>query len=741
MKKISIIIFLFIFIISFAFAREITLISNQCNDFCKDDVFYYNGSFNSRLNMCIYEQTECKNGCNSENTGCLLISKVIKKINCDNYCKDDIYYYNGNYNSLLNKCIYEEKNCDDGCDADGEECFIKPKLELIKQTDIIDDEFIKKDIVVEEKIDKSVLNFTIKKGPLLYVANKDIIVIDTTTNEKIAEISLNENIYKIALSPDDSILYATYFAKKLYEGIGYNDHGYLTLINTTTNKVIKTVDLGIFKTPLLISVAPDGKVYISWHYFSNSKNYNGYTIIDFEKNNIWEKHFSEEYKKYSITSFDFNDDGSIMYSTISANMPGIYEIDWNENKGTIYKSTVYKHFFYLGSITATKNAEMLYFMGYNQKKIGYMRTSDYSFQRWFEDYELRNLLYSKNNKALYSIGEKDNKGILNKMTGLMAISTVWPVVTEDFINDNSSSFYTSNKRIYLNQPNKFVGAKIILSPDEKYIYIPNIEIEIKNNHKSYYPGDRILIYNAENLNYIGKIEIDFKNLYSNLAITKNKVVWNPSSDYEKIKDIYINTKIDLSYLIKNPYVIEIEPRNGEEDVFINSNIKIIFSESLDEKTLTDENLIILNSHYSKIEGEIIVKKNIVYFIPKNDYSKNSKVYVTVTDRIKSEDGINAFFENFEFKTGNKTKENYLLNIEIDKPEIIEKIVELKEQKIEDYVIENKINNDLIKNDTSKKNETKTNTTFNFEIKEKVKEEKNTFFVNIGNFFKNLFKKK
>jgi C1A family cysteine protease len=47
-------------------------------------------------------------------------------INCDDYCSNGVYYYNGEYNRTTGKCEYQSYRCEHGCNEEGTACAAPP---------------------------------------------------------------------------------------------------------------------------------------------------------------------------------------------------------------------------------------------------------------------------------------------------------------------------------------------------------------------------------------------------------------------------------------------------------------------------------------------------------------------------------------------------------------------------------------------------------------------------------------
>ncbi|MBU0461845.1 MAG: hypothetical protein KJ574_04640, partial [Nanoarchaeota archaeon] len=106
-----------------------------CVEYCRDSVYYYRGSYNTRTAACEYSyMTRCENGCNREGTACLepqatTVTSAVPTTTqtveayCSPYCRGDIYYYEGTYDARTGICTYaKSRDCDYGCDSRGTEC-------------------------------------------------------------------------------------------------------------------------------------------------------------------------------------------------------------------------------------------------------------------------------------------------------------------------------------------------------------------------------------------------------------------------------------------------------------------------------------------------------------------------------------------------------------------------------------------------------------------------------------------
>lgn len=489
-------------------------------------------------------------------------------------------------------------------------------------------------------------DLVIKKGPLAYIANGGVLVIDTSTHTQLAQINMKYGASYVALSPDDSVLYAVAGGKQYLEGIGAIDQSFLTLVNTTTNEEMGYVDLGYNLYPKQVAVGPDGKVYVSWQ--KTSAGYPGYYVFDFKNNLKWEKQFGE-YNEYLASSFAFSPDGKHAYMGMQNPYAAIYDLDWNENKAYIIR--IYPEMGSLRSITPSKNANNIYYVDWYKNRIGYMRTTDYNLQVWNEDYRPTDLVYSQKNSALYVVGYQNSVPKLYKLTGLMGISTIGGTGgTENFITHEPDSFYSSSQSVYLSMPQSTVPSHIEITPDEEYLYITNLE---KSTYSDY-DGNAVVVYDAQSLQKVAEIKSNGLYRFADLAIAKNKVVWDPAPEFELLQGIQINPVVNVFEAIDTPYVTSTSPDRGSDNVPINAQIAVTFSKEIDPLTVNESTLIVLNSHYYPINGTRGAKGNVAYFIPSENYTKNSKVFVTTTNGIKSTKGTEALWENFEFSIGNES---------------------------------------------------------------------------------------
>ncbi|MFH1471251.1 MAG: Ig-like domain-containing protein [Candidatus Micrarchaeota archaeon] len=488
-----------------------------------------------------------------------------------------------------------------------------------------------------------IADFVLHKGPLAYVANGGVLIIDTTTHKEVVQLSLKYGAEQVAISPNDDILYAVAGGKQYLEGVGYVDQSFLTLVNTTTNEEIGYVDMGYNIFTKQVAVGPDGKVYVIWQRKGNQLP--GYTVFDFKNNLKWVKQFGE-YNEYLPFSFAFNDDGSRAFMGMYGPRASIYDLHWNENMA--YITTIYPKMTALRAITATKNAQTIYYIAWEAYKIGYMRTSDNNLQIWKEDYVPTDIVYSTENSALYVVGSKNGVPKLSKITGLLGISTVGPGGTENFITDDPTQFYYSSQDITLSLPANTIPGHMELTPGGKYAYITNIKV----GQYSESNGDTVVVYDAQTLQKVATINTGNVNRFSDIAIAKNPIIWDPAPDFELFGNILVNNQIDVHSLILTPYVMERVPAAGSESPLLNAKISVTYSKEINPETVNESTFIVLNSHYYPISGEREALGKTIYFVPSENYTANSRVFVALTDRITDTEGNPAAWDYYNFSTGN-----------------------------------------------------------------------------------------
>jgi len=184
------------------------------------------------------------------------------------------------------------------------------------------------------------------------------------------------------------------------------------------------------------------------------------------------------------------------------------------------------------------------------------------------------------------------------------------------------------------------------------LYITTLHLD---NYGMESNGEIVIVCDAQTLQKVATINSGGINRFSEIAMSKQKIIWNPTPEFEIIDGIMINNQIDMASLIATPYVMSRNPASDKNEVPINSQISITFSKEIDPTTVDDSTFIILNSHYYPINGTRHVLGNTVYFIPSENYTKNSKVFVTVTNNIKGTNNANALRDDFNFTTGNSTR--------------------------------------------------------------------------------------
>jgi hypothetical protein len=571
---------------------------------------------------------------------------------CADYCEDGVRYYDGAKNALTGRCFYATQTCTHGCDGDMcKESDPLPSLikdvrsdELVR--DFESDRFIDPNTVRADTLEIGDIPHTLKRK-LIFIADTDIIVIDANTFTQIARFEVERTARQIAISPDDAVLYAIGSIREI-NAHGEFERTFLTRINATSGEEIGQTDLGISVLVYGFEVAPDGRVYIGWKTRTGLRS--GYLIFDFEKNLVWKEDYYD--KVYTAQEFVFDNDGSTMYASITG--PEFLVIDWDENTRYRLRRDLYKYFSRIWWLAANDDAQMIYFAGPYWDRIAYLRTSDMNMQRWVEDYEVLELAFSKSAKALYALGFKDGETLISKMTGLKGISAAYPAQIEDFVVSDPASFYMSSTRRTLDIPDDEVGWRMELSPDERHLIIVANEYRMGGYYRELHSGGRILVYDAHSLEEIGRIETDPEYGSASFAFTKTPISWEPvrepSPDSLRTDFVIIPSNAPKIEVL-SPYVTSLDPHNGSFNAPIDAPIIIRFSDDIDPGSVDDQSIIVLSSHYAPIEGERTVDHTTVRFTPNEPYAQNSKIFVTVTDRVKSVRARPAFWGHYAFTTG------------------------------------------------------------------------------------------
>jgi hypothetical protein len=571
---------------------------------------------------------------------------------CPDYCEDGVRYFDGAKNALTGRCFYETQTCAYGCEGDAcKESDPLPSMIMDVRSDepirdFESDRFIDPGFVRADTPDFSDIPHTLKRR-LIFIADTDIIVIDANTFTQIARFEVERTARQIAISPDDAVLYAIGSIREI-TAHGEFERTFLTRINTTSGEEIGQTDLGISVLVYGFEVAPDGRVYIGWKKRTGLRS--GYLIFDFEKNLVWKEDYYD--RVYTAQEFVFDNDGSTMYASMTG--PEFLVIDWDKNTRYRLRGDLYKYFSQVWWLAANDDAQMIYFAGPDRDRIAYLRTSDMNMQRWVEDYEVLELAFSKSAKALYALGFKDGETLISKMTGLKGISAAYPAQIENFVVSDPASFYMSSTRRTLDIPHDEVGWRMELSPDERYLIVVANEYRMGGYYRELRSGGRILVYDAHSLEEIGRIETDPEYGSASFAFTKTPISWAPVREPspDSLRTDFVIIPRDAPKLeVLNPYATSIEPQNGTLNAPIDAPILIRFSDDIDPGSVDDQSIIVLSSHYAPIEGERIVDHTTVRFIPNEPYAANSKVFVTVTDRVMSVRGRPAIWGHYAFTTG------------------------------------------------------------------------------------------
>lgn len=93
-------------------------------------------------------------------------------------------------------------------------------------------------------------------GSRAYVGSSGITVIDTATRAVLKQIAIGQSTAGVAISPDGArAFFATTFF--YFDSIGFSASGGVVVVDTATNVVLNTIDLGA--VPSSLALTPDGK--------------------------------------------------------------------------------------------------------------------------------------------------------------------------------------------------------------------------------------------------------------------------------------------------------------------------------------------------------------------------------------------------------------------------------------------------------------------------------------------------
>ncbi len=100
------------------------------------------------------------------------------------------------------------------------------------------------------------------------------------------------------------------------------------------------------------------------------------------------------------------------------------------------------------------------------------------------------------------------------------------------------------------------------------------------------------------------------------------------------------------------------PSDRDENIEINTNIIFTFNESINESSIGNDNLSILDTNGNVVNGNIRVVGNRVIFDPSSDLAYDTKYNISLTKSIKGENGatLNSIY-SFSFTTKKEIKAN------------------------------------------------------------------------------------
>jgi hypothetical protein len=99
-------------------------------------------------------------------------------------------------------------------------------------------------------------------------------------------------------------------------------------------------------------------------------------------------------------------------------------------------------------------------------------------------------------------------------------------------------------------------------------------------------------------------------------------------------------------MVLAPYVIYQDPGPNASNVIKNAAIRVTFSTDIDQSTINSNSFLVLNSHWSQIDGTYEYDARTVVFRPLQNLTMNSTYMIKLMGSIKSTDGTGLLEEYF-----------------------------------------------------------------------------------------------
>ncbi len=475
-------------------------------------------------------------------------------------------------------------------------------------------------------------------GPLAYVVgdiktyinnntavltDSGIYVIDTNSYDYNSILLANGmDVESIGLSPDGSVLYAAASNSQMVSdesGTYESKSNFLYRINTKNGEIIDKYDNGKFKMVRDVSVAPDGKVYVSWE--TNAGAQSGEDVFDFKTHSRWDWNWKDYFAFNGVPlKVVFNDDGSVAYFGGLDESGWIYIFDWNANK--IYKNYVVPAA-QTKSMGATDDGKTICTVRWDDTWISCLL---YGSDRaeWDTGYYPTDLLFGPDGHTLYVAGyDVDTyqpKLHVYSGIGISSIIIGW--------SGESVVPLSFNK-------GKATG-RMAITPDWKYAYVvPESDY-----------GEGVAVVDLATMNQVATVDVPVDR-FGNIVIASEQTLWNSSKGKFSIANLLpftVNPNIVLM-----PSVIYSSPTG--KSTSLNGVVSAKFSTDMDPTTIDTDSFTLLNPHNYKVPGSVSFSNGVATFTSTSKLLANATYTAKLSSFIKDKKGNPLTEYSWKFITG------------------------------------------------------------------------------------------
>jgi|GEM_PF-2047477 len=525
----------------------------------------------------------------------------------------------------------------------------------------------------------------LRSGPYAYLLiDRNVEVFDISKLKTVSKIKPSHDngaIEAVAVSPDGKFVY---IADRWYENIPSQDiygHGrdasvYYTNVIRLNSSSLQPIDYFKFSDalPNHLAVAPDGKVYFGYREDFYPEN-GVLAVLDFSQGKSWGKKYAAWREFYN---FEFSQDMNHVYYSAWFDYPKIY--DYNIQANTIYTNWVYNDESPVKSIALANNDKNIYAVVREVNGIVVMNTADNGVKLITVNYLPLVVAASKDGQYLYVIGYvkypvANNKTeylySIHKYSNLQQISPPYsdPYDEPLIIMPEKSAFTEESASYLIGLPKNNAPVNMEISSDGKLGFITTYSYDSLYTGNPALGGNGIIIYD---LGYMNPIKTIYANkTYHDVAISSEKIVFEPPIDMSWAKMFASNQISDVSFLNSKMYVKKFYPEPNEfaenynDDLF---ELYAIFTDKLDNTTINSSTFWLTTSEGVNISGRTFVANKIAGFVPNQKLAPNTDYVAHISKSVKSNDGKPLYSDvSWNFTTKNRsiahnTVSNITLNL-------------------------------------------------------------------------------